>query len=276
MFAVRGQNWVNPAACRAETEMQRYIGQMLHMESNKMTVDYPETWQQTQNKIVHGKWQKFWYAVHMLHRWVTCEPDFNLKDKELQKYQSAFFACTIAGARIVRKNDLQTDYLNAGLLAAESVDDWDTFYYCRKLHWSHLGLNDTDLTNFMEYLLERRREAVLMFEKTDLLDGLLTKTKECTVRVQGVATMRQLSGAELDQFRTDDTALRVRRQQEQAAAAAAWPARKALEDAAMKAIPTAQDEQEAAAGLLALGGGGAHVRNQTVCMLLQCLHRLTL
>jgi hypothetical protein len=31
-----------------------------------------------------------------------------------------------------------------------------------------------------------------------------------------------------------------------------------------------------AAGLLALGEGGAHDRNQNVCMLLQCLHRLSL
>jgi len=273
MFSAAFTVWKNPSACRAEDDFSRHILSTLTPDMNgALRLQYPATWTVNVGGPVPGKWPKVWYAVDRLHAWATGA--IQLSDAEREMYTMAYF-CDEA-LKEPPKSSLQsirTAYAAAGLLAAESVEDWVRYRYCREHDWPDLVLDESQQDSLMHMLLQRKREAVLLFEKLEWLKGLEVYEERAHMPVNAI---RPMTGEALATFKHTDAALRATREAEQALAAAAWPARKVVADAAAAAgrarrRKEKEAQKEAVAGMLALKRSGEHV-----CVLLECLHRLVL
>jgi hypothetical protein len=154
--------WTNPIAFRNKAEVWKRVKLFLVDvgNGNPMAPNMSESSQTV-------RWEKFWYAVDMLYRWVTREEvlkndtkcEFELEDNKVQLYTDFLLKCD-TGCVV-------DAYKEAGLLEAESDSTWMLFRYYRNRDMPHLTKDVKD--KLMNQLLDERRKVVDMFEKMAFL-----------------------------------------------------------------------------------------------------------
>jgi len=147
--------WKNPYACRNAGDVKKQIG-------------YDK-----KPKAPKENWSDFWYAVAILHKWVTHE--IELDDEDVKKH--TFFLCLgdnwnqddvrkYKDKKTTARKNIKNEYFKAGLLDMETISDWALFRESRE----DLELDESRKDKLMHFLLNERRNAVQLFEKMDFLE----------------------------------------------------------------------------------------------------------
>jgi hypothetical protein len=261
------QAWWNPTAHTGPAEVDRQIDLFMKQQN----VDGKLVWlPNCADKMKRNyKWEKFWLAVHVLHEWVHWKA--GVDDELLKKCMHLYFddVATLSDGP-------QTKYHDAAIFEPESQKH-KTVY----AEFTNLNLTPPEKERLMNFLLEQKRNAVLLFGKVRFLDTRRIKLPQSKgERVQ--KTLRQLSPQEYL------AANQLSPQQYQAANGVACTFESLTQSALANPIDIrlAQDEQQdvsaAAQALLGLSGSGAgQACDAAACgglhevrMLLDCLQRL--
>ena len=260
MFSESFKTWTNPCALGGGPQVRNCILEfMVEDSAGKMVPNY-----QQPGKKMEAKWTKFWYAVDVLYKYATRDPNQELDDATLIRHTRAF----CYSDEHIRNNSSQavrSMYTQAGLLVTESVADWIRFRDCRK---SDMTLTPAQQDSLMHFLLNERRNVVELFEKVNFL---LSRKR----RDRGESTtIERLTDEELWAYHIDQDNARAAKKKQQEAAAAQLTVILAADKATEQ-----RKEAAAAAGLLELGRAGPATAQSTrhdVAVLLACLHRLAL